>query len=223
MIDLLAILLITWVLSMLLVLWVIVSPTWALALQALAFFLVQTLYAMVFEWCWRGRTLGKRAMGLRVIDERGLALRPGQVVIRNLLRAVDWLPACYLVGGAAVWLTRHCQRLGDLAAGTVVIRTQPVRSVRIEALLAGEFNSFRQYPVIEARLRQKASADDAGLALSALLRRDELEPACRLRVFRELVMHYRELAPFPLEATEGLTDEQYLRNVAETLFRRRGS
>jgi uncharacterized RDD family membrane protein YckC len=223
MIDLLLVVMITWVVSVALVLWVLVSPEWALALQALAFFTVQTLYAMVFEWWWRGQTVGKRVMGLRVVDDRGLGLRPGQVVVRNLLRAVDSLPVCYLVGGVAVVLSRHCQRLGDLAAGTVVIRSQPVRSVRIEALLAGQFNSFRQFPLIEARLRQKASAEEAGLALSALLRRDEIEPERRLRVFRELASHYRELAPFPLEATDGLTDEQYLRNVVETLFRKRGN
>jgi uncharacterized RDD family membrane protein YckC len=219
--DLLVVMAITWAVSILMVLWAIVSPGWAGAMQALVFFTVQAMYPMALEWLWRGQTVGKRVMKLRVVDDRGLGLRPGQVVIRNLLRAVDSLPLFYMIGGICMVFSRHCQRLGDLAAGTVVVRTQPVRSPRLEGLLAGQYNSFRQHPLLEARLRQKTSPEEAGLALSALLRRDALEPVHRLRVFGELAAHYREMAPFPPEATEGLTDEQYLRNVVETLFRRR--
>lgn len=220
-IDFGVVLAVTWGLSTLSALVTLVSPEWAAALPALIFFLVHTLYSMVLEGVWRGQTVGKRALGLRVVDARGLTLQPGQVVVRNLLRLVDILPAFYAVGGVAVTFTRHCQRLGDLAAGTVVVRRTTVREPRLDAVLAGPHNSFRAHPLVEARLRQRTSPELAAVALSALLRRDALEPSARLRVFGALAGHFRELAPFPAEATAGLSDEQYLRNVVESVYRRR--
>ncbi len=77
---------------------------------------------MLMELLWRGQTVGKKMMGLRVVDEQGLKLRVSQVVIRNLLRFVDMLPfLCTRWSG--VLFSSRAQRLGDLAAGTVVIRT----------------------------------------------------------------------------------------------------
>jgi uncharacterized RDD family membrane protein YckC len=222
-IDFAVVSLVTWLLSTLAVLVALVSPGWAIALPALLFFVVQVLYGMVLEGFWRGQTLGKRVMGLRVMDDRGLSLRPGQVVVRNLLRLFDSLPIFYPVGGVSMVLTRHCQRLGDLAAGTVVVRPATVREPRLEGVLAGQYNSFRQHPLIEARLRQQTTPELAGLALSALLRRDELEPAARLRVYAQMADHFRSQVAFPTETIVGLTDEQYLRNVVETVFRKRGS
>lgn len=213
----------SWAANTLLLLVAIVSPAWAVALPVLVFFCVQMFYGMGCEWFWRGQTVGKRVMGLRVVDDRGLGLRPGQVVVRNILRAVDSLPLFYLVGGVAMAFSRHCQRLGDLAAGTVVVRTVPAREPRLEGLLAGQYNSFRQHPMVEARLRQKATPEEAGLALSALVRRDDLEPGQRLRVFSEIAGHFRSLAAFPEETTVALTDEQYVRNVVDTLYRKRGT
>jgi len=222
-IDMVVVMIGAWLVSMLSLLLAVVSPEWAAALPALIFFVVQMFYGMALEWLWRGQTVGKRVMRLRVVDDRGLTLRPSQVVVRNVLRLVDSLPVFYLVGGVSMVFTRHCQRLGDLAAGTVVVRQVPVREPRLEGVLAGQYNSFREHPLIEARLRQRATPELAGLALGALLRRDELEPSARLRVFSRITDHFRSLAVFPSETTAGLTDEQYLRNVVETVFRKRSS
>lgn len=222
-IDLVVVTMGAWLISMLSQLVAVVSPDWATALPALIFFGAQMGYGMVMEWWWRGQTLGKWVMRLRVVDDRGLTLRPSQVVMRNVLRLVDSLPVFYLVGGVSMALTRHCQRLGDLAAGTVVVRQVRVREPRLDRVLAGQYNSFRQHPLIEARLRQQTTPEVAGLALGALLRRDELEPAARLRVYAGLAGHFRSLAGFPAEATAGLSDEQYLRNVVETVFRKRST
>src|SRR5262245_56164418 len=68
---------------------------------------------MVMELLWRGQTVGKKILGLRVMDERGLKLLPSQVVLRNLMRAVDMLPAFYAVGGAVAFFSSRAQRLGD--------------------------------------------------------------------------------------------------------------
>lgn len=174
---------------------------------------------MLMELLWQGRTLGKRVMGLRVVDESGLKLLPSQVVIRNLLRFVDVLPLFYAVGGIVSLFNPRAQRLGDLAAGTVVVRNVRTEAPDIVGLLAGKYNSFRDHPHLEARLRQKVSAEEAHLALNALMRREELTPEARLKLYGELADHFRSLVTFPEESVHGLSDEQYLRNVVETLFR----
>src|SRR6188474_1404040 len=92
------------------------------ALQLLLLFVLNFGYTIALEWRWRGQTLGKRMMRLRVVDAQGLRLKFNQIVIRNLLRAVDMLPVFYLVGGTAFILNRRAQRLGDFAANTVVVR-----------------------------------------------------------------------------------------------------
>ena len=220
MIDCVVLVGLNWVVSLLMLPLLALSFSWAIAAQVLTLFIITTFYGVILEWLWRGQTVGKRVLKLRVMDERGLGLRPSQIVVRNLLRAVDSLPIFYVVGGAAMVLTRHCQRLGDLAAGTVVVRTPLLREPRLELLLAGQYNSFRDHPLIEARLRQRVSPDEARLVLTALVRRDELDPARRIEIYREIADHLRTLAPFPPEVTATLTDEQYLRNTAGTIFHR---
>ena len=74
---------------------------------------------------------------------------------------------------------------------------------------------------LAARLRQRVSPAQAAVALQALLRRDEFEPVARVELFGELAAHFRELVEFPSEATDGITDEQYLRNVVDVVYRSR--
>jgi uncharacterized RDD family membrane protein YckC len=93
-----------------------------LAVLLVALFLVQFAYDVVFETLASGRTPGKRWMGLRVVRLGGSPVGFVASAIRNLLRIVDALPAFYLVGILAVMFTKNNQRLGDLAAGTVVVR-----------------------------------------------------------------------------------------------------
>jgi len=91
----------------------------------------------------------------------------------------------------------------------------------LEQVLAGKFNSLRGHPHLEARLRQKISPVEASLALQAILRRDEFEPRARAELFARLGEHFRSLVEFPPDAVEHITDEQYLRNVVDTVFRSR--
>ncbi len=191
------------------------------AVSILVFFAAQIGYGFLCEWLWRGQTVGKRLLRLRVVDAYGLRLQFSQVVIRNLLRFVDMLPAFYLVGGVAALVNARCQRLGDLAANTVVVRSPRIEQPDLEQVLAGKFNSLRGYPHLEARLRQKISPVEASLALQAILRRDEFEPRARGRLFARLGEHFRSLVEFPPESVENITDEQYLRNVVDTVFRSR--
>lgn len=196
----------------------------AIAVYTVLYFAVSIGYGMALEWLLRGQTFGKKLLRLRVVDAEGLKLQFHQVVIRNLLRFADSLPLLYFVGGVSCWITRRSQRLGDIAANTIVIRIPQVAEPDIEQLMAGRYNSLRQYPRLEARLRQHTDPAEASLAVQALMRRDDFDPAARLQLFSDLAKHFRAKAIFPAEATEGMSDEQYVRNVVDVLYRsRKGS
>ncbi len=197
----------------------LISVDFARAIIVLACFVIQIGYGIVTEWFWRGQTLGKRLLRLRVMDAQGLRLQFSQIVIRNLLRFVDMLPAFYLVGGIACLTSRRAQRLGDFAANTIVVRHPKIKEPDLDQLLAGKFNSLREHPHLAARLPQRVSATEARVALQALLRRDELDASARVELFNEIAGHFRALVEFPPEAAEGITDEQYVRNVVDILFR----
>lgn len=86
--------------------------------------LVLTLAYFVYMEGTYGQTLGKRLLGIVVVDENGGPCTMEASIVRNLLRLVDNFPGVYLVGLVAIWLTDRDQRLGDLAADTVVARAQ---------------------------------------------------------------------------------------------------
>lgn len=84
-------------------------------------FLVLWLYPVIFELMPGAATPGKRAMGIQVMMANGLPLTPAGCLIRNLMRAVDMLPLLYGFAIVSVLLRRDARRLGDLAAGTLVV------------------------------------------------------------------------------------------------------
>src|SRR5205085_9331588 len=141
----------------------------------------------------RGQSIGKKLFRLRVVDAEGLRLQFNQIVTRNLLRFVDSLPAFYLVGGMVSLLNPACQRLGDIAANTIVIRNPRLTEPDLDQLLAGKYNSLRQHPHLAARLRQRVSPAEASLAVQALLRREQFELLSRIELFAELAAHFRDL------------------------------
>jgi uncharacterized RDD family membrane protein YckC len=197
-----------------------ISSDMSLAFATMTFFIIRTGYAIAMEWYWQGQTVGKRVLGLRVVDINGLRLQPSQIIIRNLLRAVDSLPLFYLVGGLACLATSNGQRLGDLAANTVVIRSGREAEPDLDLILEkNHYNSLKVYPHLVARLRQQATPEEAGLALQALMRRDELLPAARLELFDMIACLLKGKVAFPPEAVEGVSNEQYVRNVVDVLFK----
>jgi len=191
------------------------------ALSILSYFVVSIGYGIACEWRWRGQTIGKKLLRLRVMDAEGLRLQFNQVVTRNLLRFLDSLPFFYFVGGVVCWLNPKCQRLGDLAANTIVVRNPRLAEPDLDQVLAGKFNSLRQYPHLAARLRQRTSPAEAAIAVQALLRRAEFEPVARVELFGELATYFRAKVDFPPEALEGITDEQYIRNIVDVIYRTR--
>jgi uncharacterized RDD family membrane protein YckC len=219
-VDLMALLAIRQVLTMILLPFAFFTADVSAALQVVGFFVISIAYGSLTEWLWRGQTLGKRVMGLRVVDSRGLRLEPSQVIVRNLMRFLDGLPLLYLVGGIACVLNRHRQRLGDIAAGTVVVRSPRLEQPDLNQLLGGKYNSLAAHRHLAARLRQKVAPETARIALEALLRRNELNPDARLEVFAALADHFRSLVAYPPDVTEQISDEQYTRDVVEILYLR---
>lgn len=218
-VDALCVIGIVSVLGQLLFVLALVSPDIARALHIIAWFAVSIGYGMFMEWRFRGQTFGKRLLRLRVVDAEGLRLQFHQVVTRNLLRAVDMLPLFYFVGGVTAVLSPWSQRLGDFAANTVVIRHPRLFAPDLDQLLAGKFNSLREHPHLAARLRQRVSPAEAALVAQALVRRDEFESVERVALFADLAEHFKSKVEFPAEATDGIADEQYLRNVLDVLYR----
>lgn len=94
-------------------------------LWLIALFLTEWLYPALFEVYAGGATPGKKALGLKVIHANGTPIDWPAALIRNLLRAVDFLPLLYGCGLVAMLCSRDFQRLGDLAAGTIVIYRDP--------------------------------------------------------------------------------------------------
>lgn len=101
-------------------------------------FLLMWAYTIVQEACW-GRTLGKRALGLRVVAHDGAPIGWMAAITRNLLRTVDMLPFAYALGLLSSLFDRNGRRLGDLVAGTVVVHdgARPhAANVAIDTVLA---------------------------------------------------------------------------------------
>lgn len=78
-------------------------------------------YFAVWEWLYNGQTPGKKALQIRVMSADGTPITPGQAWMRNFARIADFLPGFYLIGFAVAFLNPRGQRLGDLAAGTIVV------------------------------------------------------------------------------------------------------
>ncbi len=93
-------------------------------LALILWFALEWFYPVLFELLPGGATPGKRALGLRVTMDSGLPITPAASLLRNLLRTADFLPFAYGLGLATVLMRRDFKRLGDIAAGTIVVHVQ---------------------------------------------------------------------------------------------------
>jgi uncharacterized RDD family membrane protein YckC len=209
------------VLALLLKLLAVISADAGRGLMIVAYFLLSRGYDILMDYSWRGQTVGKRVLRLRVVDARGMRLTLAQCVMRNLLRFIDALPFAYAVGGIASLISARGQRLGDLAAGTIVVHEalEPAP----DAAVMGEqrYNSLRGQAALVARLRRESTPDEARAAWQALARREQIEPAARLTLYAEIAEHFRRRGQIPDALLDGLTDEQQIRNVVDVLYRDR--
>lgn len=194
----------------------------AYAVLIISYFIISIGYTIFLEWRMNGQTLGKRIMGIRVVDSRGLSLSPSQVIIRNLMRAVDMFPILYMAGGIAMLASRRMQRLGDMVGGTVVVWFSPVQMPDIVQLQTDKYNTFRRYPELGIRIRRRITPEKADIMLKAVLRRNTLDDYSRTRRFQEISGYIQSRVEFPEEALEGLSDEKIVRNTLDILYQTEG-
>lgn len=142
-------------------------------------------YDICFEVLAAGRTPGKRMNGLRVVREHGGPVTLSTSAVRNVLRLVDWLPGTYFVGVVSILVSSRNQRLGDLAAGTLVVRERKA--------LPPEPRS----PIYRRRLEAPAwdasgiDADELVAVRSFLARRESLTHDARIQLAAELATRLR--------------------------------
>ncbi len=197
----------------------LLSPDFSRAVYIISYSVLSVGYGIFTEWQWRGQSWGKQVLRLRVMDASGLKLQLNQIVIRNLLRPVDILPVGYLLGGLVSFITRRGQRLGDLAANTVVVSIPETFVLDTQQLKESKYNSFHDYPHLEARLRQRVKPSEVALALDAILRRDEMDPKARVELFAQIAAYFRSLVSFEEKVDEMITDEQFVRNAVASIYR----
>jgi uncharacterized membrane protein SpoIIM required for sporulation/uncharacterized RDD family membrane protein YckC len=126
-----------WLLAVLIVVTTQFNPgPWLGAAMTVVTFASVWGYFTFFEGLRRGQTPGKRRLGIRVVRDTGHAVNLGAAALRNLLRVADFLPPPYLLGALFVGLHPKGKRLGDLVAGTVVVRDRPAESPAAEPLPA---------------------------------------------------------------------------------------
>jgi uncharacterized RDD family membrane protein YckC len=175
-------------------------------------FFAMVVFDILFEVRAGGRTPGKRVLGLRVVQSDGAPVGLRASAVRNLLRLVEGLPLSYLPAITCILLTRSNQRLGDLAAGTVVVREA--------AGAAGP--SFAGVRPASAHLSgwdvSAVTAEELAAVRSFLGRRDGFEPAAREALARRLA---ERLAPRVGGAPPGQPPERFLEDLAEAKAARR--
>ena len=137
------------------------APKWVIAVMVLLLFLIFAGYFAFFEWIWNGQTPGKRWLKLRVIREDGRPITFWEAAVRNLLRSFDMMPLpFYSVGLISVFSTTRDQRIGDMVAGTVVVREREAE--------APAFSQVFATPVSDPALRRSFKPVDFQANLSSL-------------------------------------------------------
>jgi uncharacterized RDD family membrane protein YckC len=168
-----------------------------LGLFFVAYFVLTWGYGAACEGLFNGRTLGKRVLGIRVVSDRGVPINGAQAVLRNLVGVVDGLPFFFLPGLSSMILTRKFQRLGDLAAGTMVV--SEARRRRVGRARGGGPGVESVLPWLPVRV---AAGPDLTRALSDYVRfRGRVAPGRREEMAAHLAGPLRLRHGLPQEAS----------------------
>jgi uncharacterized RDD family membrane protein YckC len=173
-------------------------------------------YFLCFEWLWHGQTPGKRALGIRVITAEGTSVTFVQAAVRNVLRVVDGLPVpffLYGLGFAVAVCNRENRRLGDLAAGTLVVHVEG-RAKPIQALHDRSDAARQREALLRQRLEQLDRQQKQTL-LELCLRREQLRVADRAKLFRATAEYFKER--LDLAPEEYQSDEKFVLQLAAVL------
>jgi uncharacterized RDD family membrane protein YckC len=192
-------------------------------------FLPQGVAAAIFvtvnfflTWAWhlwfetrrQGRTPGKRALKIRVIDARGLPVSLHQSLVRNITRVLDFLPAFYGVAAIAVMASSSRRRIGDILADTLVVRDSQPLAYRGQLAAERRHNSLRT-PRVLRLARHRISLEEREFLLTLCLRADRMSAEARYDLMEEVAKVYR--AKLGLEE-EPISGENLVRDLTAVLF-----
>jgi uncharacterized RDD family membrane protein YckC len=152
------------------------GSAWVAAIMGVVIFLFYWGYYIFFEMLWNGQTPGKRWTGLRVIRADGTPITLSESLIRNLTRLVDFLPAAYGVGIITMFIDKRSRRLGDLAAGTLVVHDRApisIQSLSVKRAVNYSMINFNPMP-LDGFPVERLTNDDLTLIDTFLSRRDQL-------------------------------------------------
>jgi len=179
--------------------------SWAPALVVIFMFCIYWGYFAFFEIIWKGQTPGKRLTGIRVIKDSGRPVNVYEVIGRNLLRAVDWLPGMYVVGIVSMMLSRQNQRLGDHLAGSIVVHDKRAEEIR------PEWSSSAENVTSNPQL-SKVAPEELVLIETYLQRRLSLEFAVRDATAYKIAKRITEKTG--IERAPGQSMDDFLENIA---------
>jgi len=210
------------------------TGTWTVGIGLLLIFLFHWGYFTLFEAFANGRTPGKQVARIRVIHRSGRAISFVEALARNLVRAVDYLPSFYAVGVVTMFLNRQHQRLGDLAAGTIVVRDRVLNSplwgdTAAHTITAGTFGGhggastglaeplFAPHPrvLLPVMALSKLNIADLEVLEGFFARRLDMSMETRAALGERISAALR--AKSGLEIPEGISTETFLEAIAHQL------
>jgi uncharacterized RDD family membrane protein YckC len=186
----------------------------AAAIFVTASFVLTWGWHVYFETRRNGRTPGKRALSLRVVDARGLPLTVYQSMVRNVARAVDFLPLFYGVGAAATLVNSSGRRLGDVIADTLVVREATPLVGRGDLTAERRHNTLRT-PRVQRLIRHRIGLEEREFLLSLCLRAAKLAPEARYDLMEDVAAFYRTKLGLEEEPISG---ENFVRDLTALCY-----
>lgn len=177
-----------------------------IGLLAIFVFVLFFGYFIIFELWWSGRTPGKRALGIRVVRDAGFPIDIGAAVIRNLVRVLEFGLGLYAISAISALLSRENKRLGDFAAGTIVVRDRTIAGAQLDAYLARETSE-----------NDGVSAADRALIERFMVRRAQLEPHARAALAAQIATRVR---PTLRASFDHLSDEDLVTHLGRGALER---
>lgn len=201
---------------------------WLIAGLILFHFLMYWGYFTLFETFWNGQTPGKRLFKIRVIQQSGRQITFFEAMTRNLLRVIDMLPGLYLIGVVTMLCNRQHQRLGDLAAGTLVVHERPSdeplwSGAAARTITAAAFAPAVREPVVQspddttlpADAIARLSAEDLAVIDRFFSRILDMELDTRAQIAARLAAQMSQKMGFPL--APDTKPERFLESIAHQM------
>lgn len=191
---------------------------WLAAIFGLIAFAFFWGYYIFFEIIWNGQSPGKRWVGLRVIRTNGTPITLAESVIRNLVRVIDFLPAYYGIGVVVMFINEQSRRLGDLAAGTLVVHDKA--TISLDSL--AEKSAWPRYSPTPAPATNwpinRLSYQDVQMAEDFLRRRYELTN--RAALAEQIAQTLRQRMELPPQSLHSQEAEDFVREVVRACQKR---